>query len=222
MYLFKCFLISLGIHLFIIVCIFLFEEEFSKSKTDILKVEILSNNENVVQVLKKKEKKKEKKERKKTLIKQSDLANFMDNEQYFTLNKEYSIKNLKDQKEISKDINVLINNRNQGVEKNVKSRNNSEKVFSKATYKLGSEKNPHPPYPIIARKEGWQGKLVLHVFINKNGGVKNIELLKSSGYKVLDNVSLETVKKWSFKPAQLGKRYVEDKIKIPLRFVLDK
>ena len=29
-------------------------------------------------------------------------------------------------------------------------------------------KNPHPPYPMIARKEGWQGKLILNVFVNKN------------------------------------------------------
>ena len=74
---------------------------------------------------------------------------------------------------------------------------------------------------MIARKEGWQGKLILNVFVNKNGKVKNVELLKSSGYKILDNVSLQTVKTWSFKPAKLGKRYVEDNIKIPMRFVLE-
>ena len=42
--LFKYFLISFGIHSFIIMFIFLFEKEFSKPKTDILEVEILPNN----------------------------------------------------------------------------------------------------------------------------------------------------------------------------------
>ena len=125
------------------------------------------------------------------------------------------------QQKISKDFNVLVNNQNQEIGKNVNSINNNKKVFSKATYKLGSKKNPHPPYPMIARKEGWQGKLILNVFVNKNGKVKNVELLKSSGYKILDNISLQTIKTWSFEPAQLGKRYVEDNIKIPLRFVLE-
>ena len=218
MYLFKYFLISLGIHSFIVVCIFFFEEEFSKSKTDILKVEILSNNEKIIQVIKKTE---EKKEKYKTLIKHPELHDIKDNKQYNTLNKKYSIKNSEDQNKFSKDLNVFINNQNQELGKNVKSMKNSERVFSKATYKLGSKKNPHPPYPMIARKEGWQGKLILNVFVNKNGKVKNVELLKSSGYKILDNVSLQTVKTWSFKPAQLGKRNVEDNLKIALRFVLE-
>ena len=216
--LFKYFLISFGIHSFIIIFIFLFEKEFSKPKTDILEVEILSNNGKINKVLTKTE---ENEVRNKTFIKHSELLRFQDNTHNFTLNKKLDTKNLKVQQKYSKDFNVFINDQNQEVGKTVNSINNTKKVFSKATYKLGSKKNPHPPYPMIARKEGWQGKLILNVFVNKNGKVKNVELLKSSGYKILDNVSLQTVKKWSFKPAQLGKRYVEDNIKIPLRFVLE-
>ena len=216
--LFKYFLISFGIHSFIIIFIFLFEKEFSKPKTDILEVEILSNNERINKILTKKE---ENEIRNKTFIKHSELLRFQDNTHNFTLNKKLDTKNLKVQQKYSKDFNVFINDQNQEVGKTVNSINNTKKVFSKATYKLGSKKNPHPPYPMIARKEGWQGKLILNVFVNKNGKVKNVELLKSSGYKILDNVSLQTIKTWSFKPAQLGKRYVEDNIKIPLRFVLE-
>ena len=216
--LFKYFLISFGIHSFIIVCVFLFEKEFSKSKTDILEVEILSNKRKINNVLKKTE---ENEIGYKTSIKHLELNNTKDYINSFTLNKKYNTKTLEDQHKFSKDFNVFVNNQNQEVGKTVNSINNTKKVFSKATYKLGSKKNPHPPYPMIARKEGWQGKLILNVFVNKNGKVKNVELLKSSGYKVLDNVSLRTVKTWSFKPAQLGKRYVEDNIKIPLRFVLE-
>lgn len=216
--LFKYFLISFGIHSLIIVFIFLFEKEFSKPKTDILNVEIVTNNEKINKVLKKTE---ENEIKYKTFIKQSESLFIRGEKNYSTLNKKYNSKNLEYQHKFSKDINGFVNSQNQEVEKNVNSTNNTKKVFSKATYKLGSKKNPHPPYPMIARKEGWQGKLILNVFVNKNGKVKNVELLKSSGYKILDNVSLQTVKKWSFKPAQLGKRYVEDNIKIPLRFVLE-
>ena len=54
--LFKYFLVSFGIHSFIIVFIFLFEKECSKPKTDILEVEILSNNRKINKVLTKTEK----------------------------------------------------------------------------------------------------------------------------------------------------------------------
>ena len=214
----KYFLISFGIHSFIIIFIFLFEKEFSKPKTDILEVEILSNNRIINKVLTKTE---ENEIRYKTFIKHSELLKIIDNTHNFTLKKKFNTKNLEVQQKFSKDFNVFINNQNQEIGKTVNSTNSIKKVFSKATYKLGSKKNPHPPYPMIARKEGWQGKLILNVFVNKNGKVKNVELLKSSGYKILDNVSLQTIKTWSFKPAQLGKRYVEDNIKIPLRFVLE-
>lgn len=216
--LFKYFLISFGIHSFIIVFIFLFEKEFSKPITGILEVEILSNNGRINKVLTKTE---ENEIRYKTSIKHSELLKDMANTHNFTLNKKLNTKNLEVQHKFSKDFNAFINNQNQEVGKTVNSINNTKKVFSKATYKLGSKKNPHPPYPMIARKEGWQGKLILNVFVNKNGKVKNVELLKSSGYKILDNVSLQTVKTWSFKPAQLGKRNVEDNLKIALRFVLE-
>ena len=216
--LFKYFLISFGVHSFIIVFLFLFEKEFSKPKTDILEVEILPNNGRINKVLTKTE---EKVIRNKTFVKHTELLKIIDNTHNYTLKKKFSTKNMEVQQKFSKDFNVLINNQNQEVGKNINSMNNSKKVFSKATYKLGSKKNPHPPYPMMARKEGWQGKLILNVFVNKNGKVKNVELLKSSGYKILDNVSLQTVKTWSFKPAKLGKRYVEDNIKIPMRFVLE-
>ena len=70
--LFKYFLISFGIHSFIIVCVFLFEKEFSKSKTDILEVEILSNKRKINNVLKKTE---ENEIGYKTSIKHSPLTN---------------------------------------------------------------------------------------------------------------------------------------------------
>ena len=92
--------------------------------------------------------------------------------------------------------------------------------MSKASYKIGSIKNPHPPYPIVARKKGLQGKLILKVSINNDGSVKNVVVGKSSGHKILDKVSKETVEKWVFIPAKKKGKPVEDSIKVPIRFVL--
>ena len=52
--------------------------------------------------------------------------------------------------------------------------------FFRAHYKTGSINNPHPPYPILARKKGWQGSLTLEVSVNKLGIVEEVEINKSS------------------------------------------
>ena len=91
---------------------------------------------------------------------------------------------------------------------------------SSATYKIGSEKNPHPIYPLIARKKGWEGKVVLQTDVDKKGNVKFVRILESSGFKVLDDISIETLKTWRFKPAKLGNKFVDDIVNIPVKFVL--
>ena len=91
---------------------------------------------------------------------------------------------------------------------------------SSATYKIGTEKNPHPTYPLIARKKGWEGRVVLQTDVDKQGNVKFVRILESSGFKVLDDISIETLKTWRFKPAKLGNKFVDDIVNIPVKFVL--
>ena len=96
----------------------------------------------------------------------------------------------------------------------------SKNIKSRAKYKIGTIENPHPEYPIIARKKGWQGRLLLAVHIDKNGNVLNIDVKETSGYEILDRVSLKTIRDWKFFPARHGDRYVEDNIDIPVSFKL--
>ena len=42
----------------------------------------------------------------------------------------------------------------------------------------------------------------------------------SSGFQVLDNASLETLKKWKFTPAKIGNKFVDDTVKIPVKFLI--
>lgn len=97
---------------------------------------------------------------------------------------------------------------------------NQNKNLSKANYKIGSINNPHPPYPLIARKKGFEGKLILKVTVNEDGSVKDVTIDKSSGYLILDKASKETIEKWVFIPAKRMGRLVEDNIHVPIRFVL--
>ena len=96
----------------------------------------------------------------------------------------------------------------------------SKNIRSRAKYKIGTIENPHPEYPIIARKRGWQGRLLLAVHVDKNGNVLNIHVKETSGFEVLDKVSIKTVSDWKFLPARFGDSYVEDNLNIPVSFKL--
>ena len=99
-------------------------------------------------------------------------------------------------------------------------RMSQNKNLSKALYKIGSINNPHPPYPHIARKKGFEGKLILEVLVNEDGSVKSTSIRESSGYEILDTVSKETVEKWTFIPAKKMGQAVKDNIQVPIKFVL--
>jgi len=81
-------------------------------------------------------------------------------------------------------------------------------------------KNPAPVYPQLARERGWEGVVLLSVFVQSDGrpGVMNVE--KSSGYKILDDATLKAVKKWQFKPAGIGNVSFSTWVRIPIRFTL--
>lgn len=50
-------------------------------------------------------------------------------------------------------------------------------------------------YPRMARKMGWEGKVVVCFVICKDGHVENMRIIKSSGFSALDKNALETIKK---------------------------
>jgi protein TonB len=58
------------------------------------------------------------------------------------------------------------------------------------------------------------------VEVLSDGGVGQIEIRKSSGYDVLDQSALTTVKQWKFIPARNGDVPVAFWINIPIKFRL--
>jgi TonB family protein len=55
-----------------------------------------------------------------------------------------------------------------------------------------------PEYPVRARREGWQGTVVVQVVLSSNGTIKSLNVLKSSGYDILDRAAVEAIKGWQF------------------------
>ena len=59
-----------------------------------------------------------------------------------------------------------------------------------------------PVYPDKARRNGWEGLVVLIVRIQPDGLAGNISVSQSSGYDSLDQAAVEAVQKWRFIPAK--------------------
>jgi len=82
--------------------------------------------------------------------------------------------------------------------------------------------NPKPPYPLMSRRLNEEGKVVLNVCVSLSGLVENLKLEKTSGHQRLDDIAIETVKKWKFIPAKTQDRDINACYLLPVRFILRK
>ena len=82
--------------------------------------------------------------------------------------------------------------------------------------------NPKPPYPLISRRLNEEGKVVLNVCVSLSGLVENLKLETTSGYQRLDDIAIETVKKWKFIPAKNHDRDINACYLLPVQFILRK
>ncbi len=81
--------------------------------------------------------------------------------------------------------------------------------------------NPLPKYPPLAREKGYEGTVYLRVLVQADGRVGNLSIDRSSGHEVLDRAAVDSVKEWTFLPAQKGGKRVESWVLLPVKFKLD-
>ena len=62
-------------------------------------------------------------------------------------------------------------------------------VISRIHYELRN----HFRYPILARRNGWQGKVLLGLSVNSQGSIKNAHIKVGSGHRILDNSALKAL-----------------------------
>ena len=80
---------------------------------------------------------------------------------------------------------------------------------------------PEPVYPVLSRKRGEEGRVVIELEISAGGKVLKAEVANSSSYPRLDRAALEAVKKAAFYPATEYGRPIESKREIAFRFELE-
>jgi|LDZT01.1.fsa_nt_gi TonB family protein len=77
-----------------------------------------------------------------------------------------------------------------------------------------------PDYPEHLRKRKIEGRVQLKVLIDKEGKAIQVEIEKTSGYQAFDQVAMQSVYQWQFKPAQIGKSNKESWVLLPIVFRL--
>ena len=82
-------------------------------------------------------------------------------------------------------------------------------------------KSERPPYPQVARTQGWEGIVVLRIVVGAGGDVENVKTQTSSGYPALDESAAQSIKTWRFDPAKDGEFPIAAAVDVPIRFSLD-
>ena len=125
-------------------------------------------------------------------------------------------KNKKDQKKEKKEIieknknKVLIQDLNKKEKEKVQgsSGKNKNEELEKGSIKgqgiiqITCLNCQEPKYPKLAIKRGYEGIMKLKIWIRKNGTVSKVEVLKSTGYNILDLSGIEAANKSTFYPIQ--------------------
>ena len=89
-----------------------------------------------------------------------------------------------------------------------------------ASYSIGMLGNKPPDYPERARRNEFEGRVLLRVKVSAKGTSETIAVKTSSGYDLLDEAARAAVKAWRFTPAKRGGIAVASTIDVPIVFRL--
>jgi len=76
-----------------------------------------------------------------------------------------------------------------------------------------------PVYPLVARRFGKEGKVVLKLLIDKNGILKNIEVIEPAGFGFTE-AAVSAITKSTFTPAYRNGETIASKALLAVRFIL--
>ena len=77
-----------------------------------------------------------------------------------------------------------------------------------------------PKYPEIAQEDGFEGTVVVQVFVNEKGRVTETAILRGIPDSGLDEAAIKAIEKVKFRPARKGNKKVGVWMSIPVNFRL--
>ncbi|MCX6965691.1 MAG: energy transducer TonB [Verrucomicrobia bacterium] len=82
--------------------------------------------------------------------------------------------------------------------------------------------NTPPSYPDLARRNGWEGRVLVRVEVSAEGRPISTTIAQSSGFGVLDQSALRAVKSWRFQPRTVAGIPSAGSVEVPVNFSLNR
>ncbi|MCW4631624.1 MULTISPECIES: energy transducer TonB [Marinomonas] len=95
-----------------------------------------------------------------------------------------------------------------------------KKVFEETNGEFTLVKSVYPIYPVKARKEGIEGRVIVSFLVNKKGKPEDIQVTKSAG-ELLDKACLDAISKWRFLPILDGQERLIKRLNMLFDFKLE-
>jgi TonB family protein len=90
----------------------------------------------------------------------------------------------------------------------------AEPELSTVEFRKVAISTPQPVYPIEARQKRIEGSGMFNLTLAKDGKIASIQVLKSTGSKILDDAAETTLRQWRLKPGIL------EPVRVPINFSL--
>jgi len=81
-------------------------------------------------------------------------------------------------------------------------------------------RNPPPRYPETARRNKWEGRVLVRARVDANGRVQSVQLARGSGYALLDQAAVSAVRGWRFRPKLINGTPAASVVEVPVNFSL--
>ena len=82
-------------------------------------------------------------------------------------------------------------------------------------------KRVKPVYPMDARRRGISGQVTLRLFVDAEGGVREVQVQAAEPAGIFEEKAVEAARKWKFEPAVFKGAPVGVWMTLPVRFALD-
>ena len=96
----------------------------------------------------------------------------------------------------------------------------SKNSSAKDNFPLSDLRNPSPEYPEMAIFLGYQGNAIVRIHVSAKGLSDGVEIVRSSGHKILDESAAKALRKWRFIPNKRGETAVADSVMVSVIFTL--
>ena len=96
----------------------------------------------------------------------------------------------------------------------------SGKTSARDNFPISDSHNPSPEYPEMGVFLGYQGNVIVRIRVSAKGESLGVEILRSSGHKVLDDSAATALRKWRFTPTKHDNTPMNDSVIITVSYVL--